>query len=496
VSSPAARAQTRLLRALLIRARSTAFGRAFGFTEVSRASDVVRAFRERVPLSGYDDHREAFEAARAGLPDVLWPGRMRHFAVSSGTTSEGRLLPRSPEHLTGDVSFSISVGQAYVRGGGAASILLGKHLTMPGRVEPDPARPEALVGEVSGLVAHAASPIFRRRFQAVAPGVYDLPDWEERLDTIARIAEPQDVRLIAMVPSWSHVLFARVRAAHRRRTGRRVHHLREVWPNLRLFVSGGVALSSYRPLLREEIGGGVDFVETYGASEGFFAYQDRLADPAMRLVVDRDVFFEFVPFDALGTPDPPRLTVDQVRTGVRYVPYVSTRSGLWAYGVGDVIRFTEVTPHPKIVVAGRTREVLDRYGEAVHVEEARAALEAACRATGVHALDFHVASMHEGAIPHHRWLVELSRTPADGARFVQTLDAHLRGVNRHYTIRRDAGAFRLPEVVVLPEGTFRRWLAATRARVGAQTKVPRLREDGATAEALLAVAGDAATPLR
>jgi len=234
----------------------------------------------------------------------------------------------------------------------------------------------------------------------------------------------------------------------------------------------------------------------YGASEGFFSYQDKLGDPAMRLVIDRDLFFEFVPFDSYGTAQPPRLSIEEVQVGVRYVPYVSTRSGLWAYGVGDVIRFTEVTPHPKILVVGRTREVLDRYGEAVHVEEARAALETACRATGVHALDFHVASVQESTIPHHRWLVELSELPADRARFVQALDAHLRSVNRHYAIRRDAGAFRVPEIIALPEGTFRRWLVSTRGRVGAQTKVPRLREDGAAAKDILALADDSATALR
>ena len=268
-----------------------------------------------------------------------------------------------------------------------------------------------------------------------------------------------------------------------------------MWPGLRLFISGGVALSSYRALLEAELGPTVGFVETYGASEGFFSYQDDPTNPAMRLALDRDVFFEFVPFEALDTPAAPRLTVGEVEVGVRYVPFVTTRSGLWAYGVGDVLRFTEVGAHPRIVVAGRTREVLDRYGEAVHAEEARAALEAACTGAGVHALDFHVTSLQTAATPRHRWLVELSASPANGHRFVQTLDAHLRGLNRHYAIRRESSAFLLPEVVILPVGTFRQWLAATRTRLGVQTKVPRLSEDGKAAQALLALAGDAATSL-
>lgn len=486
----AAHAQARLLRRLVLRASETAFGRAYRFGEIARADDVVGAFRARVPLQEYESLREAFDATRAGVPDVLWPGHARHFAVSSGTASAGKVLPRSREHLVQDARFSVRVGMRYLAASGRGAFLGGRHLSIPGRTEPDPLQPGAVVGEVSGLVAEAAPAFFRRFYQAVPNEIAFLPDWEAKLDAIAAATESQDVRLIAMVPSWARALFGRVRAAHARRTGRHVDTIGEVWPNLQVFVSGGVALSSYRAPLADEIGRAVDFVETYGASEGFFSYQDDLADPAMRLDVRNGVFFEFVPFERLGEPDPPRFSIGEVEVGVRYAPFVSTLSGLWAYGVGDVVRFTHLDP-PRLLIVGRTREVLDRYGEAVHGEEARAAFEAACAATGARGADFHVSPVVRGGVPGHRWLCEFAAAPDDAGRFADVLDRHLVAINRHYAIRREAGAFRPPEVVALPEGHFLRWMQATRSRVGAQSKVPRLRDDGEVADALLALLGGA-----
>lgn len=480
-----AEAQRRLLRHLLEQARDTTFGRAHRFADLLRAPDLVQAYQQAVPLHSRETMAETLARVRHGEENLTWPGRIRHFAISSGTASAGTILPRTAAHLKQDARFSVGVGLHYLAHTGRTALLGGPHLSIPGRVEPDPVQPGAVVGEVSGLVAHAAPAFFRHLYQAVPDAVADLPHWEAKLDAIAQRAAHTDLRMIAMVPSWSAALFARVRDAYRARHGFAPDTMREIWPNLQVFISGGVALSSYQHALREQIGGGVDFVETYGASEGFFSFMERPGDDAMRLHLSNGVFYEFVPEVRLGEPDPPRLTLGEVETGVRYALHVSTMSGLWAYAVADFVRFTHLAP-PRLVVAGRTRQVLDRFGEAVHAAEAGAAFAEACAHTGAQGADFHVTSVVRDGVPHHRWVVSFERLPDEAERLAGYLDAYLQRVNRHYTIRREGAALGPPEVVIVEPEAFLRWLHNTRSHVGAQSKVPRLSEEPDVAARIIA----------
>jgi hypothetical protein len=265
--------------------------------------------------------------------------------------------------------------------------------------------------------------------------------------------------------------------------------VRDVWPNLRVFFSGGVALSSYRDLLDQKIGDPIRFVESYGASEGYFAIQDRPEDTDLLLHLDNGVFYEFVPMDQLGSARPERLWIRDVEVGTRYAMFVSTYSGLWSYAVGDVVRFTSTSPH-KIVVAGRTSEMIDKYGEAVFGEEARGALSVACEATGSRIVDYHIAPtvVGSGVIPAHEWLIEFEQEPPNMQSFARTIDEYLQDVNRHYHIRREAGAFGGPQVTSLGRGVFGRWLEASRDRVSAQSKVPRMSEEREIADGVLTFA--------
>ncbi|ARA94342.1 GH3 auxin-responsive promoter [Rhodothermaceae bacterium RA] len=484
--------QERLLRDLLTRAAATEWGRRYGFAEIARARDVVHAFRQRVPLHRYEDLHADAVRIRQGTADVTWPGRIRHFAVSSGTASQGKVLPVSQEMLMKNRAFSIGVGLNYLAASGRPGFLLGKHLTLPGRIEEDPQYPGTLVGEVSGLLADHAPAFTRLLYQAVPNEIAFLPHWERKLAAIVDRTLDQDIRLLVMVPSWALVLLRQVIDRYNERHGTRVDTVSAVWPNLQVFISGGVALSSYRHLLEELIGRpDLDFVETYGASEGFFSFQDDLADPAMLLHLDNGVFYEFVDLRDLHRPDPPRYSLAEVEPGIRYAPFISTCSGLWAYGVGDVLRFTSTAPY-KIVVAGRTSEMIDKYGEAVFGEEARAALQEACRQTGARVRDYHVAPRPAslGHLPTHQWLIEFERPPSDLRRFADVMDRYLQDVNRHYQIRREARAFDRPEIVPLPRGTFYAWLKQTKDRVSGQTKVPRMSEERHIADAVLTLAGN------
>ena len=490
------------MRRLLRTAAGTEWGRRYGFAQIAEAPDVTRAYRQRVPLHTYDDLRADARRIRAGATGVTWPGRMTHFAVSSGTASDGKVIPLSRQSLAADRAFSIGTGLRYLAETGDPSFLFGKHLTLPGRIAEDADFPGTLVGEVSGLVAAQAPRYFRHFLQAVPNDVAFMPNWNRKLNAIARRTAAMDMRLLVMAPTWALVLFDALLAEHRRQTGRRAETVAEVWPNLQVFVSGGVALSSYRALLEKRLGKPrgkpVDFLETYGASEGFFSFQTDLNDPSMLLHLDNEVFYEFVPLGELSGEHPERLTIAEVEKEVRYAMIVTNASGLWAYRVGDVVRFTSLFPH-KIKVAGRTSEMIDRYGEAVFGEEARAAVQAACRATGARMTDFHLAphadAGTERALPSHQWLMEFAEDAApDASTFSRALDEHLQQVNRHYQIRREAEAFGAPEVTVLPPGTFYRWLRREKDRVTGQTKVPRMSEERDVAEGVLAAAGPVEVP--
>ena len=486
--------QERLLRRLLRDAAGTEWGRRLDFAGALREKDPITGFQQRSRLHFYDDIQDDVTRLRSGERDVIWPGGFRHFAVSSGTASSGKIIPVSHEMLVSNRAFSVGVALHYLRQTADLGFLGGKHLTLPGRIEEDPRFPGTLVGEVSGLQAEYAPWYFKLLYQSIPNEVAFLPNWERKLDAIAERTMAQDVRMVVMAPTWALVFFKRLIRRHNERRRANATTVREVWPNLRLFISGGVALSSYRDMLSTYIGSEeVQFLETYGASEGFFSFQTDLSDPAMLLHLDNGVFYEFVRADEMRQPAPTRYALRDVEPGVRYAMYVSSCSGLWSYGVKDVVRFTSTDPY-KLLVAGRTSEMLDRYGEALFSEEARTAVEQASAQTRLSVMNFHVAPLPGDAehMPRHEWLVEFDESPADVTAFATAIDNYLQEVNRHYQIRREAKAFDAPRIVVLPRGTFYEWLKRTRERISGQTKVPLMSEEREVADGVLALMQTAA----
>ena len=484
--------QERLLRRLLRSAQDTEWGRDHDFRTLARAPDVIQAYQQRVPLTSYSDLQPHIERMRRGAANVLWPGKVHRFGVSSGTVSNGKVLPASDEALRAKALCSSSVGLNYMIAGGRWSLLRGKVLTLPGRVERDPEYPGTVVGETSALFSQQTPAFFRRFRQAVPNDALLWTDWEEKLQAVATRTLSMDVRALVTVPSWAPVLFEMLREAHREKHGRFPSSLREIWPNLQVIFSGGVALSSYRELLEKQFGA-VDFIESYAATEGFFAFQTHPSDEDLLLHLDSGVFYEFVRVEELGTENPRRYTVADVEPGVRYALFVSTNGGLWAYGVRDVVRFTRTFPH-RLVVAGRTAEMMDRYGEALFAEEARAALERTCQATQATVREYHIAPrlLTDDALPGHQWFVEFAHPPDDASAFTRVLDEELCATNRHYGIRRETGALEAPEVVAVPPGTFYQWLKTSQENISAQTKVPRMADDRAVAEQLALFVDEAA----
>lgn len=479
--------QTALLRKLTRKASGTEWGKRFGFAEIADAPDPVRLYQDRVRIHNYEDYRSDVDRIRKGEHDIIWPGKFEHFAVSSGTASAGKIIPLSQDMLDINRRFTMTVAMSYFESQADPSFLFGRLLSVPGRIEDDPTYPGSWIGEVSGLQFLVAPALIKKFYQAVPEDILFMANWEEKLDAIVKHTYDMNIRAMAMVPSWAPVLFRKLIAYHNEVWQDSATTVAEIWPNLEVFFSGGVALSSYRTLLEEQIGGPVNFVENYGASEGYISFQDTPNTHDMLVHLDTGVFLEFEPVDGEG----PRVSIEDVKTGVRYRIYVSTCSGLWAYEIGDVVKFTSTDPY-RLVVAGRTNEVLDTYGEAVYGDEARKALEKACEITGAQTTNYHIAPIpvSNASLPGHEWLIEFDEPPADTDLFARVIDDHLQEINRHYLIRREAQAFLPPKISSLHRGTFFEWLQATRKRVSAQTKVPRMSEAREIAEALLKISGN------
>lgn len=484
------KAQAQLLRILLRRAANTAWGKRYGFAELANTDDVVTAYQSTVPLHDYSAFCDEIERMRRGEKDRLWAGEIQAFAVSSGTASMGKIIPVSMDTLRANQRFTLTVGLNYGVQAKTWAFLFGKQVSLPGRIEHDPNYPGTTIGEISGHVAAFAPAWLRRGLQAVAPGTSSIANWDQKLQHIAAEAVRKDIRVVVMAPTWGQVFFDHVVEQYQHQTGQHAETIGEIWPRLQLFISGGVALQSYKSSLADHIGlQGLYFVETYGASEGFFAFQSDLVDPALEVHLDSGVFYEFVPIEDVGKPVPRRYGVADVQVGVSYALYVTTCSGLWAYSVGDIVRFTQTFPH-KLVVAGRTTEMLDRYGEAVSGEEVRTVLHVACKAHQASVREFHVANCAANDAPQHQWLIEFDQEPIDLEAFRRQVDQQLCRINRHYQIRRDARALAEPTIIALPKGSFYAWLKKTRRTIGGQTKVPRLSEERTVADGVLRVAGN------
>lgn len=459
-------AQRKQLQALLQSASGTEWGRKFGFSSISGYSE----FTHRVPVTGQRRLEELVAALKEGETGMAWPGGIRRFAVSAGTTGSGKHLPVTRERLRSDRRFMRKILCSYLKQRPAFWRVAGSQLSIPGSLE---AREGLELGEISAFTALNA-PSLLRPLQVIPPAEAVRIPLSEKLDRVVERAEALSPRVISAAPSWLLTLFERVLRA----TGRET--VRQLWPRLRLLVCGGVKLSSYRARLEELLGDRPpDFIETYGASEGYFAFTDRLGSPEMRLVADNGIFYEFIPdplpeTEAAGIQQ--CLPLWEVESGVPYGLVVSTNAGLWRCPVNDVVEFTTRHP-PRLVVRGRLSEMLDDFGEALALWEAEEALAEAASEMDLRAGAFAIRAFlpEESGSPRHRWYLQLSakahRQTTD--RLAARIDEKLRERNRHYAIRRESGALAPPTLRLISQGDINRLLEAT-GRQKAQGKLPRV----------------------
>ena len=402
------RLQRAQLRSLLLRAQDTEFGRAHGFAKILDAphADLVRAYRERVPVREALEFREMFARMREqAQPDVTWPGVVRDWAQTSGTTAGDKFIPVSREMMRHNYHCSLDIFAHAARGGLPLSRLFaGRILFLGGSTALSTNEHGVRTGDLSGLV----TPLIRWPLSEVylpGPEIALMSDWPAKIDAMARRCLDEDVRGVSGMASWSLVLFQRVLELARER-GDSARTLRDVWPDFELFIHGGVKYAPFEPRVREAWSGATDGpdvplrVEVYPASEAFVATQDRPgrlgAEPGLRLNVDRDVFFEFVPVEEIGAPDARAFACDEVEKGQRYVVVLTTCAGLWRYVLGDVVEFDTIPPEgpARLRIVGRHKHFINAFGENLIVEHIENAVAHAARETGAAIGEFSAAPVY------------------------------------------------------------------------------------------------------
>jgi hypothetical protein len=474
------RHQEAAFRSIVESASRTAYGRDRGL-----APDTALAgFRRKVPPAPYEDFDPYIDRMLEGERSVLWPGLVRQFSLTSGTTAErgNKYIPFTRELWLSNKKVARDSLFFHVRRrGGDFGVFTGKMLFLGGTTDLYHERPGVRSGDISALTIRRLPLIYRRHY---LPGyrIGAIRDWEEKIDLIARVLQGENLTMISGIPSWVLVLVEKIREYY----GDPDATLVEMFPGFRLLISGGVNVYPYMDLFRRMSGGGVDFEETYPASEAFIAVQDSSMEDGMLLEVDSGVFYEFVPAERVHDDDPPRLVLPEVEPEVNYAVLLTTPGGLYSYVLGDTVRFLSTDPH-RLVVTGRIKHYLSAFGEHLIIEEAEEAVRTACEKTKAHVKDFTVAPVFARTtreLPYHEWLVEFDTPPDDPDAFSWALDERLMELNADYAAHRYDDASLLPPLVtVLRPGSFYDFMKA-RGKLGGQHKVPRLKNDREFADLL------------
>jgi len=465
---------------LISTAKDTAWGKQHGYTDITD----IEQFQEKVPIQTYDDIYPFVERLRAGEENVLWPGDIKWFAKSSGTTADkSKFIPMSQEALE-ECHFrgGKDVLAIYTKMFPDSLVLRGKALTLGGSHQINNYSNQSYYGDLSAILLENL-PFWATFIRTPSVEIALIPDFEEKVEKITRITARENVTNIAGVPSWNLVLLKHILDF----TGK--DHLLEVWPKLELFVHGGVSFAPYREQFRKIIPSeSMNYLETYNASEGFFGIQDDLSDPSMLLMLDYGVFYEFIPVSQLSNEHPEVHTVENVKTGINYALVISTNGGLWRYMIGDTIMFTSLSPH-KFRITGRTKYYINAFGEEVILENAEKALMTACEHTGASVKDYTAGPVYMTADRKgsHEWIIEFEKEPEDLDRFADVLDKTLCSINSDYEAKRYKNTTLLKPVLhAAPTGSFYKWFQS-KGKLGGQNKMPRLANDRKYLDELLQI---------
>jgi hypothetical protein len=470
--------QHQVLEHLLEEGRKTEYGR----NHLLNNTQTYDQYARNVPVNTYEELKGDIDRMRHGEDSVLWPGRVKWYAKSSGTTNDkSKFIPVSYDGLQHiHYQGGRDVVALYLRDHPDSRIFDGKSLILGGSHAANYNLPGSLVGDLSAILIENINPLANlARVPRKATAL--LSDFELKRDRIAHECLHQNVTTLSGVPSWMLSVLVRVMEV----SGKQ--HLEEVWPNLEVFWHGGIAFTPYRSQYEELITSPrMHYMETYNASEGFFGIQDDPADPSMLLMLDYGVFYEFIPVAEVGTANPTVVPLSGVEVGVNYAMVITTSCGLWRYMIGDTVSFTSKNPY-KFVITGRTKYFINAFGEELIMDNAEKGLAYACQQTGAEVSEYTAAPvfMDSRAKCRHQWLVEFSQEPQDLGEFAAILDHRLQEINSDYEAKRfhDVTLQHL-EVVKARQGLFNDWLKS-KGKLGGQHKIPRLSNSRKNIEELL-----------
>lgn len=464
--------QELIFKNLLSRAVNTQFGKDHHFGDILTIDD----FRKAVPIRDYEAFKPYIEKIKEGKHNVLWRGRPIYFAKTSGTTSGVKYIPISKESISNHILTARNALLCYMAESGNADFANGKMIFLSG--SPELERVGGIpTGRLSGIVNHHI-PRYLRTNQLPSYETNCIEDWETKLDKIVQETLHQNMTLISGIPPWMQMYFDRLQQV----SGKKI---KDLFPHFSVMVHGGVNFEPYKTRLFESIGKKIDTIETFPASEGFFAFQDSQQTDGLLLNTNSGIFFEFIPAGEIFNDRPTRLTLHEVKPGENYALIINNNAGLWGYNIGDTVKFVSTNPY-RIVVTGRIKHFISAFGEHVIGEEVEYSLMKAAAEENIPINEFTVAPViqqGEGK-SYHEWLIEFEKEPADLIAFGRKIDENLRQKNIYYDdlIR---GQILLPlKITPIRKNGFIDYMKSI-GKLGGQNKVPRLSNDRKIADELV-----------
>lgn len=470
--------QRRVLAHLVKQGQRTQYGKTWGMNGMQ----TYEHFANGLPITTYEELKEPIDRMRHGEADVLWPGVVKWYAKSSGTTNDkSKFIPVSAEGLKNiHYKGGKDAVALYLRNNPKSKLFDGRSLILGGSHASNYNVAHSLVGDLSAILIENINPL-ANLVRVPKKRVALMADFEAKREAIARQTLHANVTNISGVPSWMLSVLVRVLELSGKST------LAEVWPRLEVFFHGGIAFGPYREQYRKLVGSPqMRYMETYNASEGFFGLQDDPSDEAMLLMIDYGVFYEFIPMDEFGTDNASVVPLWDVQPGKNYAMVISTTCGLWRYVIGDTVTFTSTQPY-KFKITGRTKYFINAFGEELIMDNAEQGLAYACKETGAEVLEYTAAPvfMDAEAKCRHQWLIEFAHKPADLNAFAKALDLRLQQLNSDYEAKRHKDiTLQQLEVVEARQGLFNDWLKS-KGKLGGQHKVPRLSNSRKNIEELL-----------
>lgn len=471
--------QREVLQELITAAQYTEFGKKYGFNKLFN----VKEFKQKVPLQEYNDVEPYINRMMQGKENVLWNTPVFWFAKSSGTSSaKSKFIPISDESLQQNhFKASKDVLSNYYQFFPSSNLLTGKGLVVGGSHQISKLNNDIQFGDLSAVLMQN-TPFWGQWIRTPELSVALLDEWENKIEQLAQITANENVTSLAGVPTWTLLLLKRILEIKEKKT------INEVWPNLELYINGGVSFVPYKEQFDKILGTKINYLEIYNASEGFIAGQQTPNDDGLLLFTEHGIFYEFMPVEEYGKTTPQTVGLKDVQLDKNYALIISTTGGLWRYIIGDTIKFTHLNPY-KIKVTGRLKHYMNAFGEEVMVDNTDKAIALAAAKTNAVVNDYTAAPVYfsESSNGTHEWLIEFDVPPQNLQTFTTELDAALKNINSDYEAKRYKDiALRMPIVHAAKKGIFKEWLRS-KGKLGGQHKVPRLSNERNVVEEILAL---------